>query len=276
MPSPFPGMNPYLEHPALWPGVHQGLIGCMRATLNEMLSPRYVADIGERLYVVQPERDIYPDVVVLEHPSSETPREQSAGGTAVAAVARGVEVVASDPPWVMTVEPVEMREVFIEILSVVGEERVVTVIEVLSPSNKTKGSEGRELYVTKQRELLGSQTHVIEIDLLREGAHTVAAPRGHLLRRGKWDYLVCLHRGGQGGRYEVWAVPLRQKLPRICVPLADGDPDAVLDLQEAFSRCYDEGAYARRLDYRGDPPEPLQPDAAAWADALLRERGLRG
>jgi Protein of unknown function (DUF4058) len=266
MPGPFPGMDPFLEHPALWPGVHQRFITYVGDALNAVLPARYVADIGERLYIVQPERGIYPDVVVLEHPSAQPPKEQ--GGAATAAV-------VSDPPWVVTYHQVEMREVFIEILPVADESRVITVIEVLSPSNKAAGSAGRQLYLTKQQELFESQTHVIEIDLLRRGEHTVVVPRERLQGRGHWDYLVCLHRGGQGNRCEVWPVTLRQPLPRIRVPLADGDPDVVLDLQAVFNRCYDEGAYTRRLDYRREPTPPLQREEAIWADQVLRDRGLR-
>jgi hypothetical protein len=266
MPGPFPGMDPFLEHPALWPGVHQRFITYVGDALNAVLPARYVADIGERLYIVQPERGIYPDVVVLEHPSAQPPKEQA--GAAMAAM-------VSDPPWVVTYHPVEMREVFIEILPVADESRVITVIEVLSPSNKAAGSAGRQLYLTKQQELFESQTHVIEIDLLRRGEHTVVVPRERLQGRGHWDYLVCLHRGGQGNRCEVWPITLRQPLPRIRVPLADGDPDVVLDLQAVFNRCYDEGAYTRRLDYRREPTPPLQGEEAIWADQVLRDRGLR-
>ena len=267
MPSPFPGMDPYLEHPARWPGVHQRMITYMGEALNAVLPARYAADIGERLYVVQPARDIYPDVVVLEHPPGPRPMEQGIGGVGVA--------VTSDPPWVVTLEPAEMREVFIEIVSLSDAAFVVAVIEVISPSNKAVGSEGRRLYLTKQSEILASQTHLIEIDLLRRGEHTVAPPQECLARRGRWDYLVSLHRGGQGQRYEVWAFTVRQRMPRIRVPLADGDPDVVLDLQAVFNRCYDQGPYTRRLDYHRDPLTPLGGDDAAWAAELLHERGLR-
>jgi hypothetical protein len=257
-------MDPYLEHPALWPGVHQRLITYLGDRLNTLLPSHYVADIGERLYVVQPERSIYPDVVVVEPPATAPLPEQQQGSNAA--------IMTSDPPWVLTVEPVEVREVFVEILSVGDASRVVTVIEVLSPSNKTANSEGRQLYLTKQQEILQRSTHLIEIDLLRYGEHTVTAPRGSLIARGGWDYLVCLHRGGQRGRYEVWAITLRQRLPRIRVPLANGEPDIALDVQAAFDRCYDEGAYARRLDYRGEPLMPLSETDRAWAATLLRER----
>jgi hypothetical protein len=267
MPSPFPGMDPYLEHPAPWPGVHQRLITYIGDALNTVMPRRYIADIGERLYIVQPERSIYPDVVILEHPTSQPQRDQRIGGTALLTV--------SDPPWVVTYEAVEMREVFIEILSAGDDSRVITVIEVLSPSNKTAGSAGRQLYLTKQQGLFESQTHLIEIDLLQRGEHTILAPREKLLLKGYWDYLVCLHRGGQVSQSEVWPIRLRQPQTRVCVPLADGDPDVVLDLQEVFDRCYDQGGYARRMNYRQEPPTLLHRDDAAWADALLRGKELR-
>ncbi|ETX02644.1 DUF4058 family protein [Candidatus Entotheonella palauensis] len=268
MPSPFPGMDPYLEHPALWPGVHQRFITYLGDTLNAVLPPHYVADIGERLYVVEPAHTIYPDVVVHEQPPvrSHAPLKSPATSTAV----------SSDPPWVLTIEPVEMREVFIHIVSVADASRVITAIEVLSPSNKAGGSPGKELYQSKQRELLASQTHLIEIDLLRRGSHTVAPPRVYLAQQGTWDYLVCLHRGGEGQRYEVWARGLRERLPRIRVPLSEGDRDLVVDLQTILTRCYDEGAYARRLNYAEEPQPPLRASDIEWAHELLRAQGLRG
>ncbi len=267
MPGPFPGMDPYLEDPAWWPELHQRLVPTMSTVLNSLLPRHYRAAIGERLYVVQPDRSIYPDMVVVERPFSPPPPSHGGGGRTV--------MVASDPPWVLTVLPLEVREVFVEIRSVKGDHQVITVIEVLSPANKTAGSDGQRLYQAKQREVLESQTHLIEIDLLRQGGHTVAAPVELLLERGHWDYLVSLHRAGPDRRFEVWAVSMRQRLPRIHVPLAEGDPDVVLDLQTVFDRCYNEGAFDRGLDYRRDPPTPLPRADAEWADTLLRERGLR-
>jgi hypothetical protein len=267
MPSPFPGLDPYLEHPALWPGVHQAFITYASEMLNTLLPAAYVASINERLYVVQPERSIYPDVMVIERPAAAPPAAQASGGTTAA--------VTIDPPWVLTLEPIEMREAFIEIVPVADDSQVITVIEVLSPANKTAGSQGRQLYLSKQQALLESQTHLLEIDLLRQGEHTVAAPREALRHRGAWDALVCLHRGAQGSRYEVWPIMLRQPLPRIAVPLSGDDADVGLDLQAIFNRCYDAGGYARRLDYHRQPATPMAGDDAVWADALLRERALR-
>ncbi len=267
MPSPFPGLDPYLEHPALCRGVHQAFITYATETLNTLLPPSYVASINERLYVVQPERSMYPDTMVVEPPSTHHRVVRGSEGETSA--------VAIDPPWVLTLEPIEMREVFIEIIPVADESRVVTVIEVLSPSNKIAGSQGRQLYLTKQQDLLASQTHLTEIDLLRQGEHTVAAPRQVLHHRGQWDALVCLHRGGQGGRYEVWPIALRRPLPCIAVPLLGDDPDVALDLQAIFNRCYDAGGYVRRLDYQRQPVTPLPGDDAAWVDTLLRQKELR-
>jgi hypothetical protein len=123
--------------------------------------------------------------------------------------------------------------------------------------------------------VLGSDVHLLEIDLLRGGEHTVAAPRDRVARRGLYDYLISLSRAGQRDRCEVWGVPLQQRLPRIAVPLTDNDPDVIVDLQALVSRCYDAGGYARRLDYRLEPAPALREADAAWADALLRDKGLR-
>jgi hypothetical protein len=270
MPSPFPGMDPYLEDPVLWPTLHQRLITYIGDDLNTLLPPHYVANIGERLYVVQAQRSIFPDVILKVGPSPPVQQERS-GGAATA-------TVASDPAWEFIIQPVEMREVFIEIRSVRDARRVVTLLEVLSPANKAAGTDGRRLYLDKQREVLESDTHLIEIDLLRQGEHTVAAPREMLLTEGAWDYLVCLRRCGRPERYLAWAFPLRERLPRICVPLAEDDPDVILDLQAIFDRCYDAAAYARQIDYGVDPPMSLPAADAEWARELLseRDRGMRG
>jgi len=276
MPSPFPGMDPYLENPAWWPSVHQRLITYIGDVLSSLMPSHYVVNIGERVYVLKPEQWIYPDVVVLQTPLRPAPGEGSSGGTAVATQPVTTTALAvSDAPWHVRVGPQEVREVFIEIVPVGNESRVITAIEILSPSNKATGSEGRQLYKAKQRDVLASQSHLLEIDLLRAGEHTVAPDREYLILHGVWDYLASLHRAGQGGDFEVWPISLRGRLPRITVPLAEGDPDVVLDLQPLFNRCYDAGTFARRVDYRRDPRPALRPADAEWTNLLLREKGLR-
>jgi hypothetical protein len=116
---------------------------------------------------------------------------------------------------------------------------------------------------------------LLEIDLLRSGLHTVAATRERLARHGPYDFLVSLSRGDRRALCDAWGVSVRQRLPRVAVPLLSGDPDVVLDLQALFTDCYDRGGYSRRVDYRRDPVPPLTPGDAAWSDALLRQRSLR-
>lgn len=174
MPGPFPGMDPYLEELHLWPGVHQMLAVLASAALNAALTRHYVATLGERLYFVPSWRSAYGEAIV---------REQR---LLAAATGRGA-ATASEAPWRITAEPEQYREPFIEILAVREGHRVVTVIEFLSPANKAAGSSGRELYLEKQGQVLKSGAHLIEIDFLRQGEHTIAPPRDRLLERGRWD-----------------------------------------------------------------------------------------
>lgn len=244
-------MDPYLENPAFWSGVHDGLINAIRAQLNAVLPETYVADVEERLYIVQSERDVRPDVVVVQSkPMTPSP---SSATTAVADPPLQIKVLAA---------PDEVREAFIKIVAPGLDYRVVTVIEVLSHTNKTPEHPGRQIYQQKQAEVLASQVHLLEIDLLHGGEHTVAVPKHRIPRA--YDYLVCLHRAGSGASYEVWTVTLKERLPRVWVPLLEGDPDVVLDLQQAFTRCYEEGAYHRLVDYRQIPPVPLSTEEVSW------------
>src|SRR5207244_12673226 len=139
-----------------------------------------------------------------------------------------------------------------------GGGRGVTVVEGLSPGKKRAGSDGRQAYRAKQREGLASGTHLLELDLLRQGEHTVAAPPpDRLLRQGPYDYLVCLSRGNERDRCQVWGFTVRQRLPRVRVPLAADEEDLVLDLQALFDQVYDDGGYAAALNYAGEPAIPL-------------------
>ncbi|MBL8796702.1 MAG: DUF4058 family protein [Planctomycetia bacterium] len=270
MPGPFPGMDPYLEHPAYWRGVHHRLITYIADTLSARLPKRYITDIDERLYVVEAEQALYPDVLVKR-----PPKPRTAKGAAVAMPATGsTALVASDPAVRVSLEPQTLSQGFIEIRLADKPGRAVTVIELLSPTNKAAGTKGRKQYRAKQKELLRSSIHLLEIDLLRGGEHTVAAPREPLRQRAEWDYLCSLHRAG-ADECETWPVTLQQRLPRVAVPLAKGDADFVLDLQAMLDHCYDAGRYADQIDYRREPDVPLPAQEAAWAHSLLREKKLR-
>ena len=264
MPSPFPGMDPYLEAPARWRSVHVTLIASLMGTLNRQLPPKYVAEIDERLYVVQSDRLIYPDLAVVTERARRSARPNG-----------GATILESDTPYVIRLSPREVREAFINIRRKDSQGRALTTLEVLSPSNKNPRSAGFRSYRQKQREVPASRVSLVEIDLLRKGQHTVAAPDDELDERRPWHYVVCLHRAGQRDRFETWPVTIRERLPRFCVPLEKDVRDEVVDLQEVLQRCYDEAGHARLLDYRVDPAVPLDPADAAWADDLLRKKGLR-
>jgi len=123
--------------------------------------------------------------------------------------------------------------------------------------------------------LLASDANLIEIDLLRRGAHILAVPESRLERVRPFDYLVCGHRASRHGIYQLYPRTVCQPLPRVGIPLRAEDDEVVLDLQAVFQRCYDGAPYARLIDYRSESPTLLSPADAAWADALLREKGLR-
>jgi len=271
MPSPFPGMDPYLESSGLWQDVHHRLIFCASEALQPQLPPRYYALIEERIILEAPSRSYYPDVTIAQQGAG-TP---SVGGVQVAPGGRAVVAVDMESDVAIEVEDEEeIRQGYLEIREASGG-RVVTIIEVVSPANKAAGSRVHQTYLRKQADVLASDANLIEIDLLRRGAHVLAVPESRLERVRPFDYLVCRHQAARHGTYQLYPRTVRQPLPRIGIPLRSEDGEVVLDLQAVFQRCYDSAPYARLLDYRSEPLTPLPPADAAWADALLREKGLR-
>jgi hypothetical protein len=168
-------------------------------------------------------------------------------------------------------EPV--TEGFIEIREPGSGDRVITVIEVLSPANKEPG-EGRRQYRRKQRKRQQARVNLVEIDLLRAGRWTVLAAQDWLPERLHEPYRVSVYRSWRPLPLEFYHAPLRQRLPAIRVPLRKGDPDVALDLQSLVDRSYQFGRY-EHTNYSEDPKPPFTADDAVWADALLCEKGLR-
>jgi Protein of unknown function (DUF4058) len=264
MPSPFPGMDPFLEEPDWWPTVHHELISLLWTELNRRMPKGYVATIEERVFLVEPPQIRYPDVQVVKRRRK---REQSAGRMPA------VAVLDADPAVDIEFPPAEFRETFVEIHVPRNPGKAIAVIEVLSPTNKNPG-DGRDLYLEKQEELRGSKTHMIEIDLLRAGRHTVMVPRERLDDNG-WAYLVCLHKGGWGNKFRVWPTALPDRLPRFEIPLSGNDADIVIDLQALVDQCYEAGRFDERINYHGHCPPPLSKKSAKWIDELLRKQKLR-
>jgi hypothetical protein len=257
-------MDPYLEDPATWPNVHVNLITEIQAQLNRQVRPRYYARAEERVYISDQDdpgrRVIVPDVRVRAR--YDEPQEPWApSGHAALAAAEAVEVT--------TLIEDEIREAYVEVVDA-DLKQVVVVIEVLSPTNKTRGARGQRSYRRKRAEVLSSTSHWIEIDLLRTGERLVA---GEVLPYG--DYFVHVSRVERRPSGLVWPIRLPQRLPVIPIPLRAPDPDARLDLQETLNNVYDRSSYDLSVDYREDPVPPLPTVYLTWAGQLLREKGLR-
>lgn len=267
MPSPFPGMDPYLESPRLFPGFHSRVVFNLSVSLQERLPEPYYAEISERVWVEASHRYVEPDVDVLRKGSN---------GTGPGPSPTAATVATESIPVVVTVPHDERRETFVEIFMQDAEERLVTNLEVLSITNKTPGERGRRLYRKKQREVLQSKTNLVEIDLLRGGRHTTAVPIDLAREKvGAFDHHVCVHRFDNFEDFFVYPIFLEKPLPTITVPLLPDVAGVPIDLQDVINRSYDTGPYHRRLNYAtATLRPPLRPDQAEWAMRLLKEKGI--
>jgi hypothetical protein len=256
MPSPFPGMDPWLEAPALWPDLHTHLISIIAGHLNPQLRPRYVCRVELRVYAIPPED---PGQQSLTVPDVAVVRPRRAPKKAV--MTRALE--PSPPTAVLLVgDEVELREARLEIRSLV-DDRVVCALELLSPTNKTSGSRGRDEYLAKRATCLRSDAHLLEIDLLRAGLRVPTVDR---LPRA--DYMAHLSRVELRPRGEVWAWSVRDPAPVIPVPLL-GEETAALDLGWALRTAYDRASYDLSVDYSRPPVPPLSAADARWAAKLI-------
>jgi len=276
MGSPFPGMDPYLEG-EMWQEFHERLANQISVQLMPRIAPKYVALLAKRYLVdrstgifdVPVKQPLYPDVHVAQPGRSST--SMPAGQPALA-----LSKPAAELPNIE-----EVPQVAVEIRDV-AHRRLVTLIEILSPANKY--GEGSREYEERRLELLKTRTHILEIDLLRAGRRIQLAgepPPG--------DYYVYLSRVERRPYTQVWTVDLRDRLPKVPVPLGEPDPDVPLDLQEAVDACFQLVARAsperdllsathpscvameRLLDYSGPPPPPrLSPADSAWLAEVLK------
>ena len=279
MPSPFPGMDPYLENPDVWPDVHHRLIGTASDVLSDQLLPKYLVRTDLRVYVSD-ESDpgwdvIIPDLRVVRGapgPGARRPKPRTTARPASTRTRGTGSLTVASPP-----EPIEATILIEEevrehrlLIKRADTREVVTVIEILSPSNKAAGARGQANYTDKRAEVLSSGSHFVEIDLLRAG--TRFWPRQRLPPH---EYLVNVSRAERRPKATLWPVRLDQRLPVIPVPVLPGDPDALLDLQVILAEVYDRSGYAYDVDYKSDPVPPLPPKWRAWAKKLLAARSRR-
>jgi len=260
----FPGMDPYLEKPNLWLGLHTSLIVYFRNRLQPLLRPRYIASIEERVFVEGASRERVPDVWIKRR---RKPRIMAAGKVAAGKVA----VMDADEPVVVKDPVLEVHQRYLAILDNENEQAVVTVIELVSPSNKYEGP-GQDSYLAKQREIRESTTHLVEIDLLRTGRHVLAVSEIIAREHGPYDYLACVNRAaGERDEFDLYPRTLRERLPRVRIPLRGKDPDVVLDVQAAIEQAYNDACYDARIDYTKPCRPRLSPENQAWANQLIRK-----
>lgn len=259
--NPFPGMNPFLERD--WSDVHTKLIGYISDALASGGLPEGLRSRAEeRLSVEEPGEmpgTVRGDVAVVE------PWRSGERASWPGRPVEGEEVALAEPQLVSR-EPDTER--WVEIRTAGG--RLVTVIEVLSPSNKS--GQGLSRYVAKREAYEHGCVNVVEIDLLRGGAATVAAESGEA--PGDTRYTICVFRAAMPGFYEVYHWGLRDRIPAFAVPLREKDPDAPLDLQPLVNRAYELGYYWQDVQdvTRLDPP--LRAEEAAFLGERLRDAGL--
>lgn len=220
MPSPFPGMNPYLESPELWTEVHHRLISAIATAIESALPPSYRVAIEKRIYNQVPE--------ILK----------------------------------------EIRESYLKIRDMATGE-VITAIEILSPTNKRAGK-GREAYIAKREAVLGSATHLVEIDLLREG---MPMPIVENLPRSQ--YRILISRSEQRPRGNLYAFSIRQPIPTIALPLRSDDAFLVLELQDLLLTLYDQARYDLAIDYQQNPIPKLVESDVDWCQEQLVATGQR-
>lgn len=262
--SPFPGMDPYLE--PHWLDVHTKLVAYAADDLNGLLPEDLVASTEERVAVESGAADyaggdrvIAPDVRVFESQAADDVQPARSGG-----------VIAAPFRLLARVEPITER--FIRIIEV-GTERLVTIIEFVSPTNKR--GRGLKVFRRKRAELLASGANFVEIDLVRAG-NWRALMRPHACTpRATSVYRATVRLPTDREAVYLFPLSLRERLPTIPIPLRSENEEVHVDLQSLVDRAYRNGRYARRLNYAKWPVPALDPADGAWAEDLLKSAGRR-
>ncbi len=251
MPSPFPGMDPYLEDPWLWPDFHLTFIVSIRAELNRRLPEGY-AILADRYVWVQEEDG---ETRALTKPDI--------GFTGEGVSQAGQPGVATTPVEIVLPSLSEKGSPYLKIVDS-QDRRLVTVIELLSPTNKTKGKD-REAYLLKRCEYLATGVNLVEMDLLRKGERL---PWG-IPPAPRTDYYVMVSRAAERPKAVTWPFSVRDPLPTVPIPLNAPDADVLIALHDCLDAAYDSAGYRRELNYNKPPNPPLTEPDATWARELL-------
>jgi hypothetical protein len=255
MPSPFPGMNPYLEDADVWQDFHQSFIPLLRQLLSEQVRPKYLVKIEEQIFI----HEVLENQRYLAGRGDMTVSRGNAKSTDTALVLLEAPAIGR-VPLSLDVE----RHAFLEIRDRANRQ-LVTVLELLSPSNKRPGPD-REQYLAKRQRLLASAVHLVELDLLRGG------PRLPIENLPPCDYCVMVSRYEDRPNVGLWPLGLRDRLPTIPIPLL-AQERAALDLQSALHQVYDAAGYEDYI-YANEPNPPLRGADAEWAQQLIAAKGV--
>jgi len=257
VPAPFPGVDPYIEG-QVWQDFHLRLIAVISELLMPSLRPRYLVRVEERIYLEHETtgltRHIQPDLLLVDSGGDRS----GTGGAVLSAI---------EPVNITLPIPEEVRERYLT-LRVRDTLDVVTIIEILSPTNKRPGpgSDGLASYLAKREEILLTRTNLVELDLLRGGSRL---PSENPLPPA--DFYAIVSRGSDRPNAVAYPWTLHHALPAIPIPLANGDPDLTLNLQQAYTTVYDRAGYDYSLDYAKPPSPPLVDADMAWANRLARQ-----
>jgi Protein of unknown function (DUF4058) len=259
MPSPFPGMDPYLEDPFFWHQVHSRLIVALSNDLGGKLRPKYYAAIETRTYLEDGPESVFvgiPDALVF-----------AASAQVATPNTATLTLPTAQPQKVRLIEPIEVKERYLEIRKV-GSHEVIAAIEVLSPKNKR--GEGRKIYLKKRQTMLESASHFVEIDLLR-----VAQPMPLAGTPSKSAYRILVSAADDRPNADLYSFNLQEAIPVFPLPLRSEDVPIPIDLGALLREVYDQGCFDLQIDYRQAVPEPmLSPQDAAWVTEVLAN-GLR-
>ena len=251
MSSPFPGMDPYLEYPSLWPDVHNSLITAIRDALTPLVAPRYYIGLERRTFLLKPDDIVFvgrPDIAVVAHHPVLQP---------VTVPLAEIGVVEVDLPMTD-----EVSENFLEVHEV-STGRLVTILELLSPVNKLH-NEGREQYLQKRSQVILSRTNLVEVDLLRAGE-----PMPMIGEPIPSHYRIMVSRSWQRPKAQLYPFNLQHPIPLFPLPLLRHDEEPEVDLNTILHALYDRARFDLRLDYSRPPVPPLSDEEWAWAQPLL-------
>ncbi len=245
-------MDPYLESPAIWPDFHATFLPCIRAELNKTLPSPYLARMDRYVWIEEPEQ-----LRLLGKPDAYLADPSGGSNDPFAKTA------VLSAPVTVTLPLIQPRgKSFLKIIDV-HSHRVITVLELLSPANKTPGKD-RDAYLAKREEYLASSTNLVELDLLRGGVRPPV--RGPMPAA---DYYIIVCPASQFPRAGVWPMTVRDPFPEVPIPLLTQDPALGLSLQNCFQRAFAEGRYDQEIDYQ-KPSEPaLTVEDESWFRELL-------